>query len=1308
MMMKRWSYIAVVSLLLLVAVPARAFWGLAIDPYPMPDFVDEAVSYIQSAADLGNNAQKTINTTENNLNNLKAAAMSVYSGELSTLIDAGSVNPGQKPMENCIYLGKQYKNTSADNVYDLVKVLFMQYPGETELERQTYENYRSEFYKDTVMEIFTAAQQMQLDIDDRIKPSIESTIKCVTGDSTACGTPPPDGNTDAVFVEGKAFEAIDNLYEQLLKVTALKAQFIAAQAIYSNEPAPYVKGVQDQTADTSAAAEAAAEEAAAEEAAAAPENQAAVPELARVYASATIHQSEQMAFAQLGLAQDSRRTVSSLSAVETAATLSSDPAQQYVDNAFMFVTAPDSPAAHPYVYEEEKMAELEKIAPLDELIGKTREVHNLIHGLSDYKNAAESMAELRQKYQTALKSLKTVDNCARSYIGRHFSNPGAVWGGNSSDVTDYDSRRGISGWALQAYEAAKAAQTTETSTGDVVALNIDFESEDLSDPTDTQKNLSVIQQQGTVSPGKSKEEKASAEARQSRMLSWQIGAEASKMLAAEPQKWGTPGAAPAFPVWQDVKSFYNQYLDFKYANIKNYLKTFSRNDVLAVVAERLKGGAAAVDDTLLRKKTAVVEQQLASEMNAADQSGQQAMAKYESSYKSGLAALKNKRQGIVKRLDAASEKLKADSDELADLRSKAQDDAGENMRKAVTAKEAFPDSWAGSASGNTQLAEVEDFATRSEDFRTAVADNKAASGLEILEQQIDSQKQAISALENQLAAVDAEIKAFRLQAQGGIIGVKTDSEAAKASLADKAAEVIKNADTSYAKDVKSALLSVLKTNPALQKPGLLYTPELVYAQLEESADKALDNLYAMVDKRVDQARKQIAALGDNLYNPEYHQQVEQIHQSMMNDIKALAVSVSAAGISPISGIQMYAKLLTADTGAETEDYFVGRPAKARDLKAPKAVFSQNLPPLREMFHFDETDFQNVKPFVDGNAKTSPIINADFLNVGSEIPPVWQYMLRAHAYVEADMDLPAALDAGCPQVSHFRGGFMPCRVKDSALVVDMDADGNYIRSPAAGSLPECPYLEARSGGVYHTLREVTINLNSAAKTAAADCAYSELGTLFAADKSGALQFRQPTYDAYYAILKELNNSGKELSTAEKRRLAAYDRTPLAFNQIGEFLVYAENERNLHDQLEELQQQYDAMMDKLFSLLREYGYEPSSSLDLAKESDYNLVRGKLDNIKNQNVSEALKQIGEVNTADNEVVAERVDSLQSIVTALQKDKDELTIISGAVEDQNNLDEEIKTSKVNEEVAGKFIDSLNKASAALKLPEAPYCAAY
>ena len=1317
--MKHYLRLFLVSVLLSAAFPAYAFWGLAIDPYPMPDFVDEAVSYMQSAADLANNTQKTIKTTEDNLNNLKTAAMSVYGGELSTLIDSNSVNPGQKPMENCIYLGKQYKNTSADNVYDLVKILFLQYPGADTQTQSTYDSYRDEFYKDTVMEIFTAAGEMQLDMENRVRPSIDETIECVKGDMNSCGTPPPDGNTDAVFVEGKAFEAIDNLYTVLLKATALKAQLIAAKTIHKNRPLPYVEGVKDQTADTSAAAEEAAAEAAAEDgvqeqtqsgassAGSAAQEQAALVLGARIYASATLHHGEQLAFAQLGLAQSGRDTVSSLARVETAVTLSNDSSQQYVDDTLTFVSAPASPEVHPYIYEEDKMDELDKVAPADEIVGKAREVHNLIHSLGDYKNAAESMLEMREKYEKALKSLKTADNCARNYIGRHFSNPGSVWG-SASNVTDYDSRSGISGWALKAYEAAKAAETTETSTGDVVALNIDYESEDLSDPTDTEKNLEVINKQGSVSPGKSKEEKSAAEARQSQLLPWQIGAEASKMLAAEPEKWGAPSKNPAFPVWQDTKSFYNQYLDLKYANIKSYLKSFSSSDVLAVVAERLKGGSAEVDDTLRRQKADMVDQKLAAEIAGADQSGQQALSGYESSYLSRLAALQTKRQNIVSRLDNASAKLKSDRDELSDLRSQAQDDAGTAMRESVTARETFPSAWNGEASGTSAVIEVEDYETRAAAFDENVSENKTSSGIENLERQIDSQKQTVSSLESQMAAVDAEIKAFRLEAQSGISGIRDEAEAAKVSLSEQAAELIANSDASYQKDVKSALLSILRSDPSLQKPGLLNTPEMIYAQLEDSAAKALNTLYAQVDRRVDQARAQLSALGENLYNPDYHRQVEQIHQSMINDIRALAISVSASGISSVSGIQMYAKLLSADTAAETEDYFVGRPARERDLRAPKMIFSENLPPLREMFHFDEVDFQNVKPFVEGRRETSAIINADFLNVGSEIPLVWQYMLRNHAYVEADMDLNAALNSGCAQVSFFRGGAMPCRVKDSALVVDTDKEGNYIRSSASGSLPECSYLEVRSGAVYHTFREVTINLGSSQEAAAADCAYSELGTLFKADKSGSLLFRQPTYDAYYALLYELNHSDEEQSSSAKRRLAAYDRAPLAFNQIGEFLIYAENEQNMRQQLEELQEQYDAMMDKLFALLREYGYEPSSGLDLSRESDYNLVRNKLDNIKNQAVSEALSQIAEINVENNEVVAERVEELQGIITALQKDKDEMTIISGAVDDQNNLDEEIKTSKVNEEVAGKFVDSLNKASAGINLPEAPYCAVY
>ena len=1315
-MMRKYAYIFLIVALLLISKNAEAFWGLAIDSYPMPDFVDEAASYIQGSADLANKTQKDIKTTQDNINNLRAAAKSVYNGEMSTLINNYSLQPGQKPMETCMYLGKQYKNDSADNVYDLIKILFLQYPSNDTLERQQYDNYKEEFYKDTVIEIFTAAGALQEELEKNIQPAIDKSIGCIKGERTDCGNDnTPEGNNDAIFMEGLAFKTVDNLYQTLLKVTALKAQFIAAKVIYQTKPLAYVEGVKDQTADTSGAAEeAAAQAAAAEEATGAEggseqstETQAFAFPLSKVYAQAAIHHSELLSFAQVGMTQSKKSSVLSLSQVESAVTLSNDKSQQYVDGALTFVVPDASPEKHAYIYEEDKMAELDKLEPIDEEVNKARDVHNLIHGLSDYKNAAESVQEMREKYEKALISLKKADSCAKSYIGRHFSNASSVWGGGAN-VTDYDSRSGISGWAYKAYEAAKAAETTETSSSDIIAMDIDYENVDLSDPTDTKKNMAEIEDQGSLSPGKSKEEKAVAEARASRMLSWQIGSEASKMLAADSAKWGKELKTPAFSVWQDVKSFYNQYLDKKYANIKSYLTSFTKNDVLAVVAERLKGGEASIDNTLRRKEAVALEEQLSTEIQEADSKGEQTLSGYEEDYQSGLAALQAQRKALVSRLDNASAELKTESDVLSDLRNQAREDAGATMREKVTAKEDFPSSLEASPSGNTSIAAVEDYEELSASFSSNVSENKASSGIEEQEKKVERQKQVVSSLDKQLEELDNKIKSYRLKAQSGILGLRLSREETKSSLIKQATEMLSKSDGDYAKDVKSNLLSILQDYPLNQEVGLIVTPETVYQGLENSAQRALDTLYSQVEERVNQARKQISALGDNLYNPEYHEQIDQIHQSMIKDIKAMAISVNAIGISAIRGIELYGKLLTADTSAEEEDYFVGRPAKARDLKAPKEIFIENLPPLREVFHFDETDFQNVKPFVEGNTKTSTILNSDFLNVGGEIPKVWQYMLRSHSYVEADMDLKKALNEGCAQVSFFRGGAMPCKVKNSAIIVDMDGEGNYIRSSATGDLPECSYIEARSGNIYHTRREVSIKLGNGEGENSKDCAYSELGTLFEANDEGNLLFRQPTYNAYYTLLDELNNSEDELSNDKKKKLAAYDRAPLAFNQIGEFLVYAENERNMKEQLEEAEKQYNELLEKLYATLREYGYEPSSSLDLAKESDYNLVRNKLNNIKNSAITEALSQIEEIDIVDNDVVTERIESLKNIISALQKDKEEMTIIGGVVEDQNNLDEEIKTSKVNEDVADKFINSLNKASDSINLPEAPYCATY
>ena len=95
-MIKRGLHILGLFFLLMTAVPAQAFFGLAIDPFPMPDFIDEAVTFLRSAANLSNNTQKVVKTGVDNVNNLKVAAQSLFEGDLSTLVSAANINPGQK------------------------------------------------------------------------------------------------------------------------------------------------------------------------------------------------------------------------------------------------------------------------------------------------------------------------------------------------------------------------------------------------------------------------------------------------------------------------------------------------------------------------------------------------------------------------------------------------------------------------------------------------------------------------------------------------------------------------------------------------------------------------------------------------------------------------------------------------------------------------------------------------------------------------------------------------------------------------------------------------------------------------------------------------------------------------------------------------------------------------------------------------------------------------------------------------------------------------------------------------------------
>lgn len=89
-----------------------------------------------------------------------------------------------------------------------------------------------------------------------------------------------------------------------------------------------------------------------------------------------------------------------------------------------------------------------------------------------------------------------------------------------------------------------------------------------------------------------------------------------------------------------------------------------------------------------------------------------------------------------------------------------------------------------------------------------------------------------------------------------------------------------------------------------------------------------------------------------------------------------------------------------DTSQETEEYFIGSMAKERDLKAPKEPPATTFAPFREIFHYDNVDWDN----------SQPLSKEKFLNHGGKIPEIWKILLSEdNPFVEHEFDLKGILD-----------------------------------------------------------------------------------------------------------------------------------------------------------------------------------------------------------------------------------------------------------------------------------------------------------
>ncbi|MBR1904096.1 MAG: hypothetical protein IJ824_02840, partial [Alphaproteobacteria bacterium] len=235
-------------------------------------------------------------------------------------------------------------------------------------------------------------------------------------------------------------------------------------------------------------------------------------------------------------------------------------------------------------------------------------------------------------------------------------------------------------------------------------------------------------------------------------------------------------------------------------------------------------------------------------------------------------------------------------------------------------------------------------------------------------------------------------------------------------------------------------------------------------------------------KKVDEAIEKFEEMQDSgdIYAPSNIGKVRDIHNNMIKeitqdmDIEEVLKSSDCNLNEDILDIVMQESIVEAMskifeelckdnycTTPEADDvYFVGSQGKRRDFRAPTAPVNFASAPLREIFHFDMGDYDNVDkytPYDDDDEdadlsdnKLVTITGESFLSLGGDLPfiydpeniarnegmmpKIWYYILKPLAFEEREFDLLKLVKRGAASQAYLRSGIYPCLI-----------DGYFVRT-----------------------------------------------------------------------------------------------------------------------------------------------------------------------------------------------------------------------------------------------------------------------
>lgn len=1021
----------------------------------------------------------------------------------------------------------------------------------------------------------------------------------------------------------------------------------------------------------------------------------------------------------------------------------------------------------PYAGAANQFQALMQINNIYQQLINAKEIHNLKQQLPEYRNIFVEISKIRQLHEKAVERLKMSEQCVVNYLGNYYSSPERVWLGAgchysgttiicnsgktltaenlqnlSSDsalcaddktkicsrygINNYASRGGFSGWLVSAYKTAKAEKVLDLNEDDfAVSLNDGQITNDIS-AFDEQKDAYIANaDSGTLdSPWLRPSDQPEIEAsnREQEILTWQIGAEGAKALGEDMKlsspKWGA--VEKAYPIWNDEKYFYDQYLAQKYQNMQLYIRDMDLQKATAGLSlELLKS----IDDNfdflngitgasikqygqkVLNNTMGLIDKNAASEkietaLEKVQQQNEKALAEMRNTFNAKIVSLDNTKAGIYQNLDDANIELNESKQDF--------NTAMEEKQFAEVNTEAQNRSVALAQSRYAKSADVESNFQRdaeAEIVSAAQTIKEAEQTAESVLGQIDSQREAIDELNLKIEVADES-------AQRAKSDYAANASALEVQTANQLTEAINQMEqnrSSIPLASSSFLGNAIKA--ADDKEGL---KKAIFLDVVKFADSLMQNARDQAAERVETAYQQIQSLGSRRYQPAAHSQIVDIHRQMIEDIKNPLKNADVSTLAYILLNQSNIAALVNETFStiiqssictevkcEQSDsqYFVGLMPKEKDFTAPKEIAVSYSAPLREIVHFDMVDFDNVV-----KSDNWMISRRALLDYGAEIPPLWKRLLEPKGFIERDVDISQILahnkNAGDVLL---RGGSYPCSVGKYDIAFK---DSGYYVSPASGKRSAC--ADVVSVNLFFT-GKADIILASGEKISAGygnainNDDVSELSLLLSYNNGLTFSDKIKDIAEFYDQVEDLED---EDSYGTKGK--TYEKALLSRNQFGDFLNFMEVESMYQKAIDYLEVKLDSTREKLKEQFAKFDYAAADDFDLADDKTYEEISQALDNGKNKIVNTAEAELQKVQPL-NDLLEEKITKLNNVLSALKLDYDELILLSDRDAGDNVLSEKIKRKQTDNEVKARYDEEAQKEfEKHLSNFETPYCAVY